>query len=234
MRAVSAVSTAATAMPTAARTAAKAATALGCAVLLAACSGSSGGTASGDNTSSSTSSTTSSSSSSTTSSSSSATTTGQAVATNLDPCTLVTRAEASKLAGITFRPGKEQRSGKGKQCVYGSQTVNVFTVEVVQVDDAAAARADFDAERAQAQAALKKAVPAGLTVSLDTSNVDGIGDKAAIARASAKISGTAFSVSGIYVLKGTTFFAFQDLTVGKPSTSNSDLKDQARTVLGRI
>jgi hypothetical protein len=92
----------------------------------------------------------------------------------------------------------------------------------------------WDAEQAQAQAALKKAVPAGLDVHLDTTNLTGLGDKAAAVRASAKIAGQTIAVSGIYVLKGATFFAFQDLALGKSAASESDLKSEAQKVLGRI
>jgi hypothetical protein len=152
----------------------------------------------------------------------------------LDPCKLVTRAEASKLAGASLGAGKEQTNNGAKSCVYGGQTTNVFTVEVVQADSASVANAQWDAEQAQAQEAMKKSVPAGLNVKLNTTNLSGIGDRAAAVRASAKIAGQTFGVSGLYVLKGSTFFAFQDLSFGKSSTSEGDLKDEAKTVLGRI
>src|SRR4051812_39997261 len=60
--------------------------------------------------------------------------TGSARATTLDPCQLVTAAEASQLSGVTFGPGKEETTGSdntGKRCTYGSQTKNVFFVQVV-------------------------------------------------------------------------------------------------------
>jgi uncharacterized protein DUF3558 len=202
----------------------------GCAVLLAACSSSTGGSDSGTAVGD-----TSSSRSSTSSSPSSSSSSGSGVAvTHVDPCKLVTRAEASKLAGASLSAGKEQTNSGAKSCVYGGQTTNVFTVEVVQAASADVANAQWNAEQAQAQDVLKKAVPAGLNVQLDTSNLSGIGDRAAAVRASTKIAGQTFSVSGIYVLKGSTFFAFQDLAFGRASTSESDLKDEAKTVLGRI
>jgi Protein of unknown function (DUF3558) len=84
------------------------------------------------------------------------------VATSLDPCQLVTSSEASALAGTTFRTGKEESSGQnGKECVYGSQTTNVFTVEVGQDPNPAAAQADWSKERARAQRLLTKKLPPG-------------------------------------------------------------------------
>ena len=71
----------------------------------------------------------------------SAAATQSAAPTSLDPCQLVTSSEASALAGTTFGPGQEEASGQGgKRCVYGSQTTNVFMVEVGQAASPAAAR----------------------------------------------------------------------------------------------
>ncbi|MFL6099029.1 MAG: hypothetical protein ACJ71T_03645 [Actinomycetales bacterium] len=199
----------------------------GCAALLAACSSSSsGGGTSGDQSSTS-------SSSSSSSSSTSSTVAGGT--TNLNPCQLVTRAEASKLAGVSLGPGKESTISKSsKECVYGGQTLNVFTVEVAEAASPEAANAEWTKDQAQAQEALKKKVPAGLSVKLDATGLSRLGDKAEAVRASAKVQGVAIALSGIYVLKGSTFFAFQDLALGKSAPSQSDLKSQAEKVLGRI
>jgi hypothetical protein len=105
---------------------------------------------------------------------------------------------------------------------------------VAQAATPEAANAEWTQDQAQAQEALKKQVPAGLSVHLDTTNLSGLGDRAAAVRASAKIQGVSIALSGIYVLKGATFFAFQDLTLGNSAPSQSALKSQAETVLGRI
>jgi hypothetical protein len=203
----------------------------GCAALLAGCSSSSGGGTSDAGATGSTSTT--STSSSTSSTTSSASGSGVAV-THLDPCKLVTRAEASKLAGVTLRAGQEQSTNGAKVCSYTGSSTSVVTVEVVQGQSAAEANAQWDTEQAQAQDALKKTAPAGLDLHLDTTNLTGLGDRAAAVRASAKISGQAFGVTGIYVLKGSTFFAFQNLAFGRSAASESALKSEARTVLGRL
>ena len=156
------------------------------------------------------------------------------VPTALDPCQLVTSAEASALAGTSFGTGTEQAGGDSKQCIYGSQTTNVFTVEVAQATDAATAQADWSQEEAQAQAALKQGVPAGISVAYDTADVAGIGDRAATVAAKATISGQQIAISGIYVLKGATFFAFQDLVLGKSAPTAAALEAEAQTTLGRL
>jgi hypothetical protein len=151
----------------------------------------------------------------------------------LDPCQLVTRSEASALAGTTFGKGLEGANGAGKRCVYGSQTLNVFTVEVVRAKDAATAQSAWAEAQAEAQAAVKKQLPAGIHVSLVTSNA-AIGDKAATVSGGETLFGRSLGFSGVYVLKGATFFAFQDLLLSKSPPAVSGMEAQARTTLGRV
>jgi len=151
----------------------------------------------------------------------------------LDPCRLVTSAEASALAGTTFGKGVEEANGSGKRCVYGSKTLNVFTVEVVRAKDAATASAAWAQAQTEAQSAVKQQLPAGVHFSLVTDNVD-IGDKAATVAGGTTIFGRSFGFSGVYVLKGPTFFAFQDLVLSKAPPAVSRMEAQARTTLGRV
>jgi hypothetical protein len=156
------------------------------------------------------------------------------VATALDPCQLVTQAEASTLAGTTFGPGKEDKSGNGKRCVYGGQTKNVFTVELGQAKDAATAQAEWSQAQAEAKAAVSEKLPPGTHVSLDTGAASGIGDRAATVYGSTTIGGLPVGLSGIYVLKGATFFAFQDLVLGNHPPTVAAMKSEARTAAGRV
>ena len=157
------------------------------------------------------------------------------VATSLDPCQLVTSSEASALAGTTFRAGKEESSGQhGKRCVYGSQTTNVFTVEAGQDPSPAAAQADWSKERARAQRLLTKKLPAGISLSLNTQDVSGLGDRAAVATGSASAAGQVIGFSGIYLLKGATFVGFQSLLLGHAAPSASAMEAQARKTLARV
>jgi hypothetical protein len=156
-----------------------------------------------------------------------------AVATALNPCDLVPRSEASALANASFGPGKVEPNGSGKRCVYGGQTLNVFTVEVEQASDAATAQAYWTREQAAAEAAVKTQF-SGAHISLDTANAAGIGDRAATVFGTNKISSETIGVSGIYVLKGTVFFAFQDVALGHAAPGVAAMEDQARTVLTRV
>lgn len=159
---------------------------------------------------------------------------GTTVATNIDPCQLVTAAEASVLAGTTYSSGMEQTSGNGKECIYGYQTTNVFTVEVVQADSAATAQAAWADAKAKADAGLKQQLPAGVTVNVNTGGVPGLGDQAATVYVSTSLGGQQVGLSGVYVLKGATFFAFQDLLVGHAPPTLAAMEAQATTDLGRI
>ena len=161
--------------------------------------------------------------------------TQSAVATSLDPCQLVTSSEASSLAGATFGPGQDEPNGKnGKRCVYGSQTTNVFTVEVGQAASPAAAEADWSAEQARAQALINKKLPAGISLSAHKTNVSGLGDRAAFVSGSASAAGQTIGLSGIYLLKGATFLAFQDLLLGHAAPGEAAMEAEARTALSRV
>jgi hypothetical protein len=153
----------------------------------------------------------------------------------LDPCQLVTRSEASSIAGVAYGAGKEETfSGGGKGCVYGSQTVNVFTVELAQATSPAVAQAAWSQEQTQAKALLLKQIPPGMKLSYNLNPASGLGDRAATVSAGMNIAGRTIGISGIYVLKGRVFFAYQDLVVGHSAPAVAALEAEARTVLGRI
>lgn len=166
---------------------------------------------------------------------SSAAATQAGAATSLDPCQLVTSSEASALAGTTFGPGKEETSGQnGKRCVYGSQTMNVFTVEVGQDPSPSAAQADWSTERARAQRLLTRKLPAGISLSMNAKDVSGLGDRAAVATGSASAAGQMISFSGIYLLKGSTFLGFQNLLLGHAAPSAAAMEAEAQKALARV
>ena len=157
------------------------------------------------------------------------------VVTSLDPCQLVTSSEASGLAGTTFGAGKEETNGDhGKECVYGSQTTNVFTVEVGQDPNATAAQADWSKERARAQRLLTNKLPAGISLSVNTKDVSGLGDRAAVAAGSASAAGQTIGFSGIYLLKGATFVGFQSLLLGHAAPGASAMEAEAQKALARV
>ena len=160
---------------------------------------------------------------------------GSGVPINVDPCQAVTQDEASTLAKATFGAGKEETTaGGGKICVYGSQTTNVFTVEVAQASSEVEASSEWTAEVAEAEAKINSALPPGVHVNFDTSNVSGIGDMAATLTGTETLLGKPINFTGIYVLSGPTFFLIGDLVLGQASPAVGDMEDQARTTLGRV
>ncbi|MGH8891644.1 MAG: hypothetical protein ACRDV3_18030 [Acidothermaceae bacterium] len=109
----------------------------------------------------------------------------------------------------------------------------MFTVEVAQAADASQAAAAFSQGEAQVKADVQQKLPAGTNASLATSDITGLADKAATVSGTATFSGQTIGISGIYLLKGATFFAFQDLRLGSPPTSAA-LQAEATTALGRV
>lgn len=159
------------------------------------------------------------------------------VATSLDPCQIVTSAEASALAHTTYGPGKEEVNepndpNSGKTCTYGAQTTNVFQVSVAQASDQGAADAAFDQDVAKAKAEVSRQLPPGMALAL--TSVSGLGDRAETAYMTVSLGGKAFGISAIYVLSGATFFAFSDLVVGQQPPTTADMTTQAQTSLSRI
>ncbi len=164
------------------------------------------------------------------------TTSASAKATTLDPCQLVTAAEASALSGVSFGAGVESTvgdAGTTKRCVYGSQTKNVFSVIVATAASADAAQADWTAEEAQADASLASGFGAGLPVNVTKTDLTGLGDRAAVGTGSETIQGQTISGGAIYLLKGPNFLTFSDLTLGTAPTADA-LKAQAATSLDRM
>jgi Protein of unknown function (DUF3558) len=159
-----------------------------------------------------------------------------AVPTSFDPCQIVTSSEASAIAGVTYGPGLEKtNSGNGKECVYGSETTNIFTVGVGVATDAATADADWATEEAKAKAAFARAVPPGITLAYNISDTSISGaDRAAEGTMSAKIETETIAGCFIYLLKGPVFVNFGDLTVGHAAPALSALESEADTVVGRI
>jgi hypothetical protein len=153
--------------------------------------------------------------------------------TPVDPCQLVTAAEASALAGATFGAGAESAQNGSRRCVYGGQTTNVFAVVVAQAPDSKTANAEWAQEEAQAEAAMVKDVPAGVTPP-QVADVSGYGDRAATASAALTVQGHTIGISAIYVLKGATFFSYSDLVLDKSAPTVAALEAQATVSLGRV
>jgi hypothetical protein len=151
--------------------------------------------------------------------------------TALDPCQLLPSQEASSLAGTSFGAGTEGTNpGGGMTCTYGSQTTNIFFVEVVQAPDTATADAAQTQFVNDLQANLKQLTNEGLNVT----PLPNFADAALIAQASVNAGGETINGSAIAFRKGTTFFGFSDVVLGGPAPSSADLQTEATTVLGRL
>lgn len=154
----------------------------------------------------------------------------------VNPCDVVTRQEASSLAGTSLTAGKEDNNSgdTGKRCTYGSMTTNVFWVQIAQASSPAEAQAQWTQYQAKAEAALAKSLPGVSTVKPQLTMESGIGDRAATATWSKTISGRTLNISAIYVIKGAWFLAFGDLALNRKAPSVADLKTQAGTSLIRL
>ncbi len=162
-----------------------------------------------------------------------ATSLSQATATQtvLDPCQLITAAEASSLAGASFQAGVEGTlSSAARTCTYGSQTTNVFYIEVVQAPDKAAA----DAGKAQFLADLQGYAQQFPGVQLNVTQLPDFADGGVLAQASASLGGETLSAIAIGFRKGTVFFGFSDEVRDKPAPTVDAVKAEATAVLGSL
>jgi hypothetical protein len=150
----------------------------------------------------------------------------------LDPCVLIDSQEASAYAGSTFGPGIESTTpdGGGKICTYGSETANVFMVEVAQAPDVATAQAQKADFLATLEANAQQLASGGLNVTQLPTFADG----ATMGILSTSIEGIPLNGSAIGVLKGTIFYGFSDVVKGGPAPSAAAVQAEATTLLGRL
>lgn len=105
---------------------------------------------------------------------------------------------------------------------------------VAQAADAATAQADYAQAQADAQTTIATKLPPGTQAKLNTTNAQGIGDKAATITGASSVQGQTISFTGIYVLSGATFFTIGDLVLDKAPPTVTAIQDQAKVTLGRI
>ncbi len=153
-----------------------------------------------------------------------------AVPTAIDPCQLIPAAEAGALAGASFGPGKEEAlSDNGKVCIYGYQTKNVFEVVVAVAPDVATA------QKAEASALAElQANAAQLNQGMTITKIPGFAPGADALLDQLKPNSIGVEGVGMDVLRGATFFGFNDLVVGAAAPSADAMKAEAMTVLGRL
>jgi hypothetical protein len=147
--------------------------------------------------------------------------TPSAVATSpgsINPCSLLTSAQASTLVGATLGAGKEDQPPGPRICVYGSDAAQVsVSIGIVQAASAAAAQAAM----AHVLAGLKNDV---------TTALPGFADGATIARAT-DVPG--HYTDGIYVQDGSNFFFISPYGPGA-GPDDAALKFAATVGLGNL
>ncbi|HEX7264031.1 MAG TPA: hypothetical protein VF383_07615 [Candidatus Dormibacteraeota bacterium] len=153
----------------------------------------------------------------------------------LDPCQVVTQAEASQLTGVTFGAGTEETTdGGGKICWYGAQTTDVFEVFVGQAADAATAQAQWDQEKSKVVSALqsKSTGAPTMTFNIVDTSISGA-DRAASGTMTYKVGTVTIGGTLLYLLKGATFTAIADLEANQTPPTIAAMEAEGQTVLGR-
>lgn len=95
-------------------------------------------------------------------------------------------------------------------------------------------QADWSKGQARAQALVSRKLPAGISLSVNTRNVPGLGDRAATATGSTSAAGQTLGLSGIYLLKGATFLAFQDVVPGRAAPGAAAMEAEAQKALAVV
>ena len=134
------------------------------------------------------------------------------MATTIDPCQVVTPDEASKLAGSKFGPSSATTmSNNAKLCMYGQEGLS-FNVIVTAAPDAATAKAQEPAFKAEIEQA---AADAGLGDMKLTEIPDfQPGVDAAVLSGTATVGGTKVEGIALYALKNAVLLALTDLAFG--------------------
>ncbi len=159
------------------------------------------------------------------------TSTGKAVPTTLDPCTLFTQSEASKLTGVTLGTVKKSSENGLKMCVY-QKPGRSLTVQVAQASSVAQAQSEKDKLIAEAKSQLTAQFP---QFHPKLAALSGLGDAAENFTASGTEHGINLQTNALYVLQGTIGFDLVDLSInGGNVCTLPALTDAANTVLSRL
>ena len=169
-----------------------------------------------------------------------------AVATSIDPCQLVTPAEVATVTGVEWGSdsgGPTTLDNQGKACEYGQEGIQ-FDVIVVQAPDAATAKAQEPAFKAQLEQTAKTAGIANMKLTELPNFLPGV--DAAIIDGSTASDGTEVGGTALYALKGPVLLAMTELTQGgqvSPSSASPNagntaieaaMEAEAKIALGRI
>jgi hypothetical protein len=154
-----------------------------------------------------------------------------AVATDIDPCQLITAADASTLAGVTFGAGKAHTTENNvKSCVYAAGTT-VFTVEVAVAPDEATAKAAEAGAEKDLEDQGSKMSNAGVKVT----KLPGFAPNTDAALMEASVTAPIqFDARAMFLLKNTIFAGFSDIALNGTAPSADAMKAQAMTVISKL
>jgi hypothetical protein len=155
-----------------------------------------------------------------------------AVATAIDPCQLVTPDEVATLVGFPFgSPSSTTMDNNGRICEYGQEGVG-FNVIVVQAPDAATAKAQEPAFKAQLEQAATDSGVKNMKLTELPEFEPGV--DAAILSGSQDLNGMTVSGVAFYALKGPVLLALTELLQGANIATDAAMESEAKTALGRI
>ena len=155
-----------------------------------------------------------------------------AVPTTIDPCQVVTPAEASTLAGVKLGPGSPTTAeNNSKLCTYGQEGL-IFTVIVTAAPDAATAKAQEPEFKTAIEQGAAKAGLADMKLTEMTDFQPGV--DAAVLSGSTTLGGKKIEGIAFYALKNAVLLAITDLVYGGTAPTAQAVEDEAKIALDRL
>ena len=154
-----------------------------------------------------------------------------AVASSIEPCQVLTPDEVATVTGTQFGPPTSTTADNSRTCVYGQEGLN-FEVIVVQAPDAATAKAQEPAFKAQLEQAATEAGIADMQLTELPDFESGV--VVAVLHGSTTVDGKKCGGAALYALKGPVLLALTELTQGGTIATDGALEAAAMTALGRI
>lgn len=154
------------------------------------------------------------------------------VPTSIDPCSLLTQAEATTLLGTDPGPGKSSTlENNDRMCSY-SQGTQVLELLIAVEPDAATAKAGEPAFQATLEHAANDAGLGSPKLTELPNFEDGV--DAALMSGSASAGGMKISAVALWALKGAVIVAISDVSLGGTPPSADNVQAQAHTTLARL
>ena len=156
---------------------------------------------------------------------------GTPIPTAIDPCKLVPADELSKLVGFTVGPGDGSTEPNNERiCSYGQEGFD-FNVLVAVAPDAATAKGEEPAFKAQ----LEQAAAEGGLKSLKLTELPDFEPGVDAAIMTGSVDSEAVKGISLYALKGAVLLAMSDIaTLGSSIPTSAAMEDAARVALGRL